>query len=271
MRSVSPLFSARPGKRAVEQTWLMYTPVWGVITGVIMLGGFARSWSDPALMTFGASIALGTLVLPMLTMPPEERALPWSSRVSTAMTAVIVVLAFGMNVFQTPFFFDVLHMHYGFHARWAFDRNPLFLYLVTVPYFATYSVLACMAFRFVRGLPLPPVVSVICIAIVPFAIAFLETLLNANPFMRSLFCYDDTLFALTFGTLAYGISFVLALPLWLRVGESARPVALSAIVMSVMLVVALDTAALFVVRHTVAPLVTTVHDDAPPGGGCLSD
>jgi hypothetical protein len=265
----SPLLSQSLGKRAVERAWLVYTPVWGIVTGIVMVGGFARAWGDVALVIFGASIALGTWLLPMLLAPPEERALPFSHRASTQMTTVVVVLAFGLNYFQTPFFFDVLHMHYGFGATWTIDRNPVFLYLVTVPYFATYSVLACAGVRFVRGLPLSRITSLAVVAIVPFAIAFLETLLNANPFMRSLFCYDDTLFALTFGSLTYGISFVLALPLWLRVAEGNRPVSLVAIGLAAVLVVLLDTGALWVVRHTIAPLVTTVHVDAAPGGGCL--
>lgn len=265
----SPLLSSHPGKRAVERAWLLYTPIWGAITGVVMIGGFARAWGDAGLMIFGAIIAAGAVLAPILTMPPEERALPWSHRASTSMTLVVVVLAFGLNYFQTPFFFDVLHMRYGFGATWVIDRNPLFLYLVTIAYFATYSVLACAAFRFVRGLPLSPAASLIGIALVPFAIAFLETLLNANPFMRSLFCYDDARLMLTFGTLTYGISFVLALPLWLRVGEGTRAVSLAVIALAASLVVGGDTLALFVVRHTLAPLVTDVHDDAPPVGGCL--
>ena len=32
-----------------------------------------------------------------------------------------------------------------------------------------------------------------------------------------------------------------------------------------------DAGVLFVVRHTVAPFVTTVHDDATPSGGCLAE
>ena len=42
-----------------------------------------------------------------------------------------------------------------------------------------------------------------------------------------------------------------------------------ALVLATMGVVAADTAVLFVVRHTLAPMVTTVVDDSPPGGGCL--
>jgi hypothetical protein len=266
----SPLLSSSPGKRAVERTWLLYTPVWGGITGLVMITGLARAWSDPALLVFGVLLALGSVLGSIVTMPAEERALPFSHRASTRMTLVIVVLAFGLNFLQTPFFFDVLHMHYGFRARWVIDRNPIFLYLVTVPYFATYSVLACAAVRFVRRLPLPRPLSLGLLALVPFAIAFLETLLNANPFMRTLFCYDDVVFALTFGTLSYGISFVLALPVWLRVAEaSPRPIGLASLALVATLVVVVDAASLAIVRHTIAPLVTLVRDDAPADGGCL--
>jgi hypothetical protein len=266
----SPLLSGREGKRAVERAWLLYTPVWGAITGVVMLGGFAESWGDVELMAFGALLALGTVITPLFRMPHEERALALGRRTATSMTVSIVVLAFGLNWLQTPFFFDVLHMHYGFHATWTYDRNPLFLYLVTIPYFATYSVLACMAYRFVVRLPLPRIAGWIGIALVPFSLAFLETLLNANPWMTRLFCYEDIPFALSFGTLTYGVSFVLTLPIWLRVGESTRPVSVLAIALVTALACVADAGALFIVRHTIAPLVTTVHDDAPPGGGCLA-
>lgn len=268
--SRSPLLSSREGKRAVERAWLLYTPVWGGITGVVMLGGFAERWGDTELMIFGALLALGTLFSPFVGMPTEERVLSFGRRTATSMSASIVVLAFGLNWLQTPFFFDVLHMHYGFHATWTYDRNPLFLYLVTIPYFATYSVLACMAYRFVTRLPLPRAASWIAIALVPFSLSFLETLLNANPWMTRLFCYEDVPFALSFGTLTYGVSFVLALPIWLRVGESTRPVSPMAIALVTALACVADAGGLFVVRHTVAPLVTTVHDDSPAGGGCLA-
>ncbi len=30
------LFSEHPGKRAVERYWLLYTPVWGAVAGIII-------------------------------------------------------------------------------------------------------------------------------------------------------------------------------------------------------------------------------------------
>lgn len=59
----------------------------------------------------------------------------------------MVLFAFGLNYTQTRFLFDVLHMHDGFRVSWTLDRNPLFLYLVTVASFATYAAQCMAAFR----------------------------------------------------------------------------------------------------------------------------
>jgi cycloeucalenol cycloisomerase len=261
----SPILSPSSGKHAVERAWLIYTPIWGAVTGVIMLGGFAERWGDAALMTFGVLLALGCLAAPLVHARDPEVRRAWAS-----MSLAIVVLAFGLNWLQTPYFFDVLHMRYGFHATWRIDRNPIFLYLVTIPYFATYSVLACIAVRLARRLA-SPAARVLAIALVPFALAFLETVLNANPFMTRLFCYDDTRLMLWFGTLCYGVSFVLALPMWLAIGEGPRRVSLLAVLAIASAVVVTDAAVLAGLRAFVAPHLTTVAEHAPGGvGGCLA-
>ncbi len=258
-------FSASPGKRAVERAWLAYTPVWGAITGVIMLGGFAETWGDVPLLVFGVVLALGCVAAPLVRSREPAVLRAWA-----AMTLAAVVLAFGLNLLQTPYFFDVLHMRYGFHASWRIDRNPVFLYLVTIPYFATYSVLACMAVRAARHFA-PAAVRALAIALVPFALAFLETLLNANPLMTRLFCYDDLLLMLWFGTLSYGVSFVLALPMWLELAEpGGRLSSIARALVVALAVVVADALVLAAVRGTLAPRVTTVVDDASGGvGGCL--
>jgi cycloeucalenol cycloisomerase len=270
------VFAENDAKAAVERAWLAYTPVWGAITGVIMLGGFAEAWGDVPLMVFGVVLSLGSLLAPYVNMPPSERARPLLERSSTRMSLAIVILAFGLNYFQTPYFFDVLHMRYGFHATWTLDRNPLFLYLVTVPYFATYAVLACVAMRAVRGYAArwPTPLRIAAVSIVPFALAFLETVLNANPWMTSLFCYDDLPLMLWFGTLCYGVSFVVALPTWLAIDEGPRDrTPLVRVAALTLLAVALDTAALYVLREHVAPHLTDVVEHAsggPEPGGCLA-
>jgi len=227
---------------------------------VIMLGGLAETWGDVALMIFGVSLALGCLAAPLVRSREPEVVRAWAS-----MSLAIVILAFGLNYLQTPYFFDVLHMRYGFHASWRIEHNPIFLYFVTIPYFATYSVLACMAVRAVRRVRA-------LIALVPFALAFLETVLNANPFMTRLFCYDDLPLMLWFGTLSYGVSFVLALPMWWHAGEpDGRLRSIAAVALAATIVCVADRGVLQLLRVVVAPHVTTVIDGSTGGaGGCLN-
>ncbi len=247
-----------PAKRAVERWWLLYTPVWGLVTGAVMLTGWAESWGDVECMVFGVLVAAGAVLPPLFRIPEAERERPFHERTAPKYVLSVVLLAFGLNYTQTPFFFDVLHMHYGFDVTWTLDRNPLFLYLVTVAYFATYAVLCAMAFRALRPK------TWLAWVIAPLAVAFLETALNANPFMTGLFCYDDLGLALTFGTLTYGFSFVVALPMWMAIDE--RPGER----LPLRMVFVFGAAALFadwlfleIVRLGVAPHVTTVVPDAP--------
>lgn len=271
----APLLAENEAKRALERAWLLYTPVWGAITGVVMLTGLAETWGDGALLGFGVVLALGTYVAAWLSMPATERARPFFERTAVKASLAVTALSFGLNYFQTPFFFDVLHMRYGFRATWVIERNPVFLYLVTVAYFATYSVLACIGVRVVgragRGSRAWRVAS---IALVACALAFLETALNANPFMTRLFCYGEPMMMYSFGTAAYGLALGLAMPGWLWLDESPRArMPLLGALGWVVLAVAIDTVACAGIRAFVAPQLTVVEDPSAPGWdarGCLA-
>ncbi len=266
----NPWLAPNPAKAAVERWWWLYTPVWGAASAAVMVSGWAESWGDVACMIFGVVLALGAL-LPLLRPHESEAELPWLQRSSSKLALSVVMLALGLNYVQTPFFFDVLHMHYGFDVRWTLDRNPLFLYLVTIAYFSTYAVLCMAAMRWARrkGMTLT------AWALVPLAVAFLETLLNANPFMQSLFCYDDMLLMLWFGTLIYAIPFALTLPVWMAIDEKAPQKGWSwaKVAAAMVAVVLIDGLLLLLIRQSIAPLVTTVVDNAPGlrdyAGSCL--
>jgi hypothetical protein len=75
------LFAAHPAKSYVERWWLLYTPVWGAITGVVMLGGFAERWGDLPCLLFGLVVASGALV-PLVRPHASEDVLPWYERSS---------------------------------------------------------------------------------------------------------------------------------------------------------------------------------------------
>lgn len=207
---IDRVLSPNPAKRAVERYWLGYTVAWGIAAGVIMLGGFAERWGDVELMILGVAFALGT-VIPPIARPHESQAgKPWYLRTATKMSLAVVGFSLLMNYFCTPYFFDVLHMHFGFDTAIHIQQNPVFLYLMTVAYFATYSVLVCIAHRLARRIEGPLRYPALVLA--PFVVAFLETALNANPWMTSLFCFDEMGFMLWFGTFSYGCALTFMRP-----------------------------------------------------------
>ena len=257
MKLVERYLSTHPGKRATERYWLLYTPVWGLITGVMMIGGFAERWGDLECMLFGIALAAGALAGPLLIQVPEERGVPLHRRAGCKMALAVSGLAVVLNYSQTPFFYDVLHMHYGFATTIHIRNNPVFLYLVSIAYFSTYAVLCGMTFRALRGH------GALAYLLAPLAMAFLETALNANPFTRRLFCYDDAVLVLWFGTLVYGMAFVFALPMWMAIDETpGRQVRARSVIVWLFAAAYADVLVLDVARYHVAPHVTTVEEGA---------
>ena len=260
------LFSAHPGKRATERFWLAYTPVWGAFAALVMVGGFADTWDDLPLLLFGVGLALPACLGPCFLRVPEEAALPLHRRAGAKLSCTVTAFALLLNYSQTPFFFDVLHMHYGFRSTVNIRNNPLFLYFLTIAYFATYSVLLLMAYRLSQRLfaGSSRLGRVFGAGLACVVVAGLETALNANPFTRHVFCYDDMAFVLWFGSLAYGLAFMCALPVWLAVDERpGESRALSLLLVGVLAAVYADTLLLDGLRHHVAPLVTQVRENAP--------
>jgi cycloeucalenol cycloisomerase len=281
------VFSAHPGKRAVEKLWLSYTLVWGAVCAVVMVGGFAERYGDLELMLLGAGIALPAVLLPLWARADEERERPWHDTAAFKLTLSVVAFSVLLNYTQTPFFFDVLHAHFGFRSTLNIRHNPVFLYLMTIAYFSTYSVLLMMAYRVAQQVlaACPRLVRLLGAGLSCLVVAGLETVLNANPFTRHLYCFDDMTFALWFGTLAYGISFMFILPVWIGIDERVFARAPEAALRRqrtswqhtlafVLAAVYADSLALDVLRVHVAPHFTTVHEGAvglgPAPGSCLA-
>lgn len=219
---VTHIYSPHPGKRATERFWLAYTPVWGAAAGIVMVGGLAERWGDVELMVFSVLLALGSLLGPLVFRCAEERELPWQRTAGAKLGASVAGFALLLNYTQTPFFFDVLHMHYGFNTSWNIQQNPVQMYVLSIAYFTTYCALLNLSLRWVRSALAgkPRALVWAAIAMTPFAIAFLETALNANPFIPTLFCYDDMALTLSFGTFCYGLAFCVALPMWIAIDET---------------------------------------------------
>lgn len=251
-----------PGKRALERFYLWFTPCWGGVVGLVMLTGLAERWGDLELMLLGLALCGATLFGPLLVGPRDPASRGAVRQATLRIGLGITVFSLLMNYFGTRYFYEVLHAHYGFHTQLNLNHVPLFLYLITVPYFATYFALLNLGWRVVRRtlagrnrwLRVP------AIGLVPFAVALLESVLNANPFMARLYCFDDLSFALWFGTLLYGLWFVMVMPFWLNWCESddGRP-GLKTVLVSALAATMLCVIVGEVLKHAVAPHVTTVR------------
>jgi len=262
--------SKDPAKRACERAHLLYTPVWGAATGAVMLTGAAERWGNWELLLFGVAIAAGAWIVPFALAAPEDAGRPLRERYATKILLWVTAYALLGNYFWTYFFFEVLHAHYGFQTTWTANGVPVALYLLTIAYFATYVVLINIGWRVVRDWirPRRPGAFVPAAVALPFVIAGVENLANANPWMTGLYCFDDLGFALWFGTITYGVYFIPAIPFWVTLGEpregdgdsflrSPRPyqvlVAAFACAMAVLCATEL-------MKHHVAPHFTDVRD-----------
>ena len=284
--------SENPGKRAAERWYLMYTPVWGLAGAGVMTTGVGVHWSlqpwgDAAFLAFGLAAWLaGGAVLVLrpsvvaggyVLRAPEDAGRPWYRLYHTKFQIWMFLFAFLGNYF-TEYFYEVLHMQYGFGTHWNLNHVPFFLYPLTVAYFSTYGALINIFRRGAESrLPASAPGWLRHLAFLPacFVVAGLETALNANPWMKSLFCYDDMAFMLWFGTLVYGLWFVVTAPLWFPIDEGrGDDTPLGQVVQSAltgfMLVIIVNE----VIRSWIAPHFTVVQHGAIGldhfGSSCLA-
>jgi cycloeucalenol cycloisomerase len=250
------VWSDNPGKRAAQRVYLAYTPIWGAVCGAVMLTGLADRWGDGALLALGFGLWGALLAAGFVFRAKEDRGRPWHRLYHVKLSAFIAVLAFTGNYFGTRYFYEILDMHYGFHATWNLNDVPVFLYPLTAVYFTTYATLLDLCLRAAKSFGGGRVVALVVSSL---GLAFMETALNANPAMKSSFCYGNLGFALGFGTLMYGAHFVIAGPAWHRIDEGrAECTPLREVLASVLAASMLILCADELVEGVVAPHFTTV-------------
>ena len=221
----SSLLSPNPDKRAAELFLLAYTPVWMAVTAVVMVGGLATHWHDAELGALGGALHagnfVGLVVWPALRSPQKRRLVLLLQSFGLKLHVWLVLFAYGGNWAFTRYFYEVLGMSYAFPVTVFWNNVPAFLYPMTVAYFGTYYVFVTVVLRAGRA-AFPAgdrAVRATVYLLATLANAFLETALNANPFIRNLFCYEDLPFMLWFGTLMYGSYFAIAGWVWLGMAE----------------------------------------------------
>jgi cycloeucalenol cycloisomerase len=218
-----------PGKAAAERFFLIYSPIWIIFVGIVMLSGMYRDWSDPGYMLFGVGVAAPLLLVPYLTPQREEVGKPvWDTSWFRQNLWIAIFVFFGSYV-GTHYFFDVVGMRYAFPTTWNLGAElvgdsehtvPLFLYPLTQAYFVTYHVamtviLRWLATRFALGRASKAII----IAVLAYAVAFAETFFMAIPALSDVFEYADRGRMLAWGSVFYGTYFIVSMPVFARIDE----------------------------------------------------
>lgn len=224
-------FSSNPDKAWVEKFFLLYSPVWMASMAVMMFTGWAESFGDAGLLAHAALTALPVLMIPMV-LAARYTDVPWQDSYWLKANLYLFVFGFFGNYFGSEYFFDLLGMVYHYpNATTTLDAAlvgsgeqtvPLIMYFYTHVYFMTYHATANIALRRLKssGLPGMVVVFPICIFVVGYVWAWLETKAMANPMMADSFYYRDMARMLAYGSAIYATYFIASFPIYYYLDEN---------------------------------------------------
>jgi cycloeucalenol cycloisomerase len=103
------------------------------------------------------------------------------------------------------------------------NGTPLFLYFLTVAYFATYYTVLQIGWRAVRTRwPRSPVLHLAARAGLSYLVAFGETASMATEGMKKWFSYAEPRWVMTWGSLCYGTVFFVSLPIFYDLDEDPQ-------------------------------------------------
>jgi cycloeucalenol cycloisomerase len=253
-------FSRNPSKAWGEKFFLLYTPMWMTGMAVMMKSGVAGRWGDAA--QTGAMLALW---LPLLLLPiliHDERALGRRFFETYAFKAFLWLGIFSCvgSYFGSEYFFDVLGMVYRFPSLHVTldsallgsgaQSVPLIMYFSAHFYFVSYHAAAVVVMRRVRTSRLlgHPLAWPLTIAACAYFFAWAETFFMTDVSIAEQFTYRDVGRMLRWGSLFYGLYFVVSFPMFYRLdereGESwpLRRVAVEALAAGMLVLFLLDLA-----------------------------
>ncbi|MEZ5505035.1 MAG: hypothetical protein R3F38_03250 [Gammaproteobacteria bacterium] len=134
-------FSANPDRAWAEKFFLIYSPIWMILMGIMMPTGWAQSFSDTALLVHGVLVAAPIFLVPLLLRRHANPDRPWYDSYWFKANLYIGLFGFFGNYFGSEYFFDVLGMVYNMpNVTTALDAKlvgsgdqpvPLIMYLYT--------------------------------------------------------------------------------------------------------------------------------------------
>ena len=227
-------FSANPDRAWAEKFFLIYSPVWMALMGLMMVTGWAQTASDSVLLIHGLFVAAPLFVIPMVLRRqanPEGR---WYNSYWFKANLYIGLFGFFGNYFGSEYFFDVLGMVYNMpNATTTLDAKlvghshqtvPFIMYLYTHAYFMTYHTTAVIVLRRIMtsGIPASRLLFLPIVCVVGYFWAWMETKAMANPMMATTFYYTKLKVMLEYGSAIYALYFIASFPIFYFLDESAE-------------------------------------------------
>ena len=224
-------FSENASKAWGEKFFLIYSPIWMTLLGIVMGLGLTNRVGEWGFITIGLAVALPLVVVPALIRDEASLGRAWHQTYWFKANLYIAIFGFAANYFGSEYFFDILGMVYDYPmielnldatlVGSGEQRVPVVMYLLTQAFFITYHTTAVVVLRRLRtsGLPVGTFVWPALVVVVAYFWAWMETRAMANPLIASQFHYKDMDRMLAYGSLFYSLYFVASFPIFYHVDE----------------------------------------------------
>lgn len=225
-------FSENPSKAWGEKFFLAYSPLWMSFIGLVMGLGVTKRIGEWGFLAIGIAVALPLVAVPALIRDERPIGRAWYRTYWFKANLYIGIFNFAANYFGTEYFFDVLGMVYDFPmielnldatlVGSGEQRVPILMYLLTQAYFMTYHTSAVVVLRRIRSsrLPIGALLWPLLLLAVAYFWAWMETRAMANPWIDSLFYYEDMERMLAYGSLFYALYFIASFPIFYELDEA---------------------------------------------------
>jgi cycloeucalenol cycloisomerase len=224
-------FSENASKAWAEKFFLIYSPIWMALIGLVMALGITDRVGGWGFFIIGLAVALPLVIVPALIRDERPLGRAWHQTYWFKANLYIAIFGFAANYFGSEYFFDILGMVYDYPMiELNLDSTlvgsgeqavPVMMYFLTQAYFITYHTTAVVVLRRLRTsrLPLGAVAWPVLVVMVAYFWAWIETRTMANPWIAAQFHYKDIDRMLTYGSLFYSLYFIASFPIFYHLDE----------------------------------------------------
>jgi len=227
--------SENPDKAWAEKIYLLYSPVWMALMGLVMVTGWVQQFGELAYNLWSLFIVAPFVLLPafLASKHPElHQGKKWYETFWFKSNLYMWLVSFCGSYFGTEYFFDVLGMVYDYPMieKTNLDaallgsgeqKVPFCMYLLAHAYFMTYHNTAIVVLRRLKtsALPVKKILWPVMIFVIGYFWAWMETKAMANPFIEQQFYYKDMARMLAYGSIMYSFYFIASFPVYYFLDE----------------------------------------------------